>query len=386
MEDLSQKEKLERYNEALTALPVREQIRKVEAIKSDVNLRRFVSIDAPRMLASRFAGRIFEMLGDKFDDLSNTEYGRVMALNHWFDEAFFHLNFAIKEKEPFAMYEMGKLLMVKGLHKEAIPFFIDSVENNVNRENSLVMLGVIMQTLGKRAEAQKFYDLATICGDGKQSDLLNGMKMILDGRDAHGESELLKALRNGDDTAGYLLLERLKKRGEAAGMKTVLSEMVKIGQVNMYLPLAWLLDELGDTEGAMACYKNAVTLRVQGADKQLVEYAVDKDKTQEAADFLATRLQDGNNVSLVNALALLYVYMGRLSEALLCCDRLFRSGQTDSAQYLLAEMLADNSYALFKQMIADCAMGQVYSDALITAMYDSMPDGDDAENIRNAAN
>jgi tetratricopeptide (TPR) repeat protein len=360
----SEREKLERYTEALDNLPVGVQAKKMSAVKSPLTLRRFVSREAPHRLASRFAMRVNEVMEACPEDIMFLEYGRMMMLNNRLDEAFTFYNAAMDEGDFEAAYEMGRLMMAAGKYDFAAGYFRLALDHRVKEEDSLAMIGIALALSNEKEQARGYFKHAIRSGKGGKAVFCSGMLQMLDGNREKGEEEFWRALESGDETAGMFLVSTCAMRGDLQGLKRAFGRLVQIGIVTMYLPMAQLYEKLGDDDGSLACYRNAVALKVPDAVKYFTDYCARTGRVELAEDYLEERIQKGD-IQLLRNLASMEMRTGRIREGLHCCDRLYKAGFGEIAEIILHKSVKMHGSSVYMSMMDALKEGDSFGDEVL---------------------
>ncbi len=247
--NLSEKEKLENYDEALAKLPTEIQLAKMNAVKSPVTLRRFLSEDAPETLVDRFSTRLNEVTG-----LRNYEKARVHKHTQEFDKAIAYGHKSLKEGDGRAHLLIGEMTERPEhiLHhfKKALEF-----DDNEDTRNAIGLYRMQEENFkGARLHFEKARDMTRT--DKKYYE---GLLNILDRKPEEGFAMIEEEAEKGSVKALiFLYLYHNAFNNPQASVK-ILHKMVKRGFLSGLLELGAMVADYGHYEEAISCYKMAVT-------------------------------------------------------------------------------------------------------------------------------
>ena len=362
---LSEAKKLEKYNEALCALPLPDQLKRMGGVKSATGIKVMLSADSPENLVRRFAFRLKEVLDD---ELSDFETGRALFFAGDSSNAELSLDRAFLMDDKRSCYYLAKIYRSKKDYVHCVEFFEDSVNAGILVVDSLIELGVTMVDLGQTKKAWDYFKKALAANPSSaQDNFIVGSMKSLEGADDYAMEEWGEGMNKGDLRSAGLLAGVSEKEGQKVNLVGCLLAMIKNGQVEKYLELGKVFESIGQYEMAKGAYLSAIDARIMKGYESLILLCVALHRREAVIKYATEAVGKGLN-SAYFALVITLVGTGKMVWGLLALNEMFLKGLSDQALKVIQIMKARHNNKLelliselFNQMIK----GVKYDERLV---------------------
>lgn len=262
MKKLSEAEKLANYEEAVNGLTSEKQFEKVQAVKSGVNLKRFLSKDAPDRLVRRFMHRVTEVMDGSMPPL---ERGRIFYQLDSYDNALRFLLKAYEEGEEAAAFYIGQIYTRKDNVNEAADWLqkaSDYEKDDDKVAQILLAKARISELAGNKKRAKQHLSRARNMGT-EHSRCYSGRMKCMDGDCRGAVSEYMRGVDEDGSEIGVDKLMGCMTRPGVSDMfgyeavRKMLLVQIKRGDMLKYHTLARLDESEGRNDLAAESYLRA---------------------------------------------------------------------------------------------------------------------------------
>lgn len=328
-------QKLQAYQDAISALSPEQQIKKMNAIEAQQTLRRFLSKDAPIQLVERFAHRVYET--DCIPD------GQTPSTTP-----------EPEGLETFSRYETARIYAVQGNTQHAINTLIQTpvgTTQNPDANDETLLLGQILlneennETLGiqaleslekighkKPSPALSLFEHfhrqdetltaltigVTLMNDEQVSDkdkqFVAGVNHLHQGKVQKGVEILEHLAAQGHFRALTQLHSHYTDTGDTPNLEKTILRQIHYGEVKMYLNLSQHYRDQGDSTKALQAAEAAVELElIGGYDMQIRIYCEDLEDLKTAYS-VANQAMDKSGYAQPAILLAYYCYINKFQQ------------------------------------------------------------------------
>lgn len=303
-------EKLNAYSEAISKLEPEEQFRKMNAVKSEDTVRRFLSEDAPEPLLHRFSTRITAVIAK---DLSFFEQGRVAFANG--NDSFARGQFmaALEQGDKRAHYYLARLDLEAGDFWKAEDHFASALNNGYKKGECWIALAgfSFMKT---RLDMQEQYDQAlnifkrAVEGDDKAvRDFCHLEICLLLNFPLNEKKELLKLAKKGNEHACNTLLRIFLSEKNEEGVSMMADILARMGYTRYYQIAAKLFEDVGDTENAINYHILAIRAGHDETYPDLIKLLMECGENGQAIEYCKEAIDKGYRQAYYPLLTLLHI-------------------------------------------------------------------------------